>query len=133
MVYATVCTHAFEIRTTRVIATIILPLRLFCDTRPRHTLHACTGASAECKNLVCSSDALCVANSLGQVSCRCNAGYVGDGKTCTDEEKCKNLGCSISAEPECSDQWNSVGSGAATAGPLGPRWVKTRSRTAGSE
>jgi len=38
----------------------------------------------------CSADGTCT-NTVGDFTCACNAGYAGDGRTCTGKWTCDNL------------------------------------------
>lgn len=62
-----------------------------------------TGADA-CKATVCDKNATCNVGSDGLPQCVCNAGWEGDGKTCTETDGCKTANGGCDANATCSDK-----------------------------
>jgi len=65
-----------------------------CQCEEGYEGGACSEDIDECilSTNSCSPDALCT-NTWGGYSCTCNAGYEGDGQTCTDIDDCATAPC----------------------------------------
>jgi hypothetical protein len=70
-----------------------------CDGSPANgceTLLSTPGNCGACGN-TCSANGACDAGAGGSFACRCNAGYAGNGNTCSDIDECVSFPCGANA------------------------------------
>jgi hypothetical protein len=91
-----------------------------CDCTPEWTGDTCGDKKNPCdtNNGGCDVNAVCTISSSGLLSCFCQTGYEGDGKTCTDINECAAAliinpqndptcsACVCAADSFCCNNWN---------------------------